>query len=246
MREASDTGLTRAARADPVDLHPAHGRRDAIRRRQRARDRRPARDGRPCRARRRSRGRVLRDRLRAGRPRARPAGRRRAALHLLPQGRGYREACAHDSASRPEPRGNPMDTVLRSRSKTVTIGAGQPFCIIGERINPTGRKTFAEELRGGDLSTVTADALAQVAAGADMLDVNAGIPLVDEPELLKAMLQRRPGRRRRADLHRLLRDRGARGRAVGVRGPRARQLGHRRGRAAGGDPAAGRHATARP
>ena len=82
-----------------------------------------------------------------------------------------------------------MDTVLRSRSKTVTIGAGQPFCIIGERINPTGRKTFAEELRGGDLSTVTADALGQVAAGADMLDVNAGIPLVDEPELLKAMLK---------------------------------------------------------
>jgi 5-methyltetrahydrofolate--homocysteine methyltransferase len=82
-----------------------------------------------------------------------------------------------------------MDTVLRSRSKTVTIGADQPFCIIGERINPTGRKKFAEELRGGDLSTVTADALAQAAAGADMLDINAGIPLVDEPELLKAMLR---------------------------------------------------------
>jgi 5-methyltetrahydrofolate--homocysteine methyltransferase len=82
-----------------------------------------------------------------------------------------------------------MDTVLRSRSKTVTIGAEQPFCIIGERINPTGRKTFAEQLRHGDLSTVGADALAQVEAGADMLDVNAGIPLVDEPELLKAMLR---------------------------------------------------------
>jgi 5-methyltetrahydrofolate--homocysteine methyltransferase len=82
-----------------------------------------------------------------------------------------------------------MDTVLRSRSKTVTIGAEQPFCIIGERINPTGRKTFAEELRGGDLSTVTVDALAQAEAGADMLDVNAGIPLVDEPELLKGMLR---------------------------------------------------------
>ena len=83
-----------------------------------------------------------------------------------------------------------MDTVLRSRSKTVTIGSDRPFCIIGERINPTGRKAFAEELRGGDLSTVEADALAQVAAGADMLDVNAGIPLVDEAELLKAMLKR--------------------------------------------------------
>jgi 5-methyltetrahydrofolate--homocysteine methyltransferase len=71
----------------------------------------------------------------------------------------------------------------------VTIGAEQPFCIIGERINPTGRKTFAEELRGGELSTVTTDALAQVEAGANMLDVNAGIPLVDEPELLKSMLR---------------------------------------------------------
>jgi 5-methyltetrahydrofolate--homocysteine methyltransferase len=82
-----------------------------------------------------------------------------------------------------------MDTVLRSRSKTVTIGADQPFCVIGERINPTGRKKFAEELRGGDLSTVTIDALAQVQAGADMVDVNAGIPLVDESELIKSMLR---------------------------------------------------------
>ena len=81
-----------------------------------------------------------------------------------------------------------MDTVLRSRSGSVTIGATQPFCVIGERINPTGRKVFAEELRNGDLSTVTADALAQAEAGANMLDVNAGIPLVDEPELLKSML----------------------------------------------------------
>jgi 5-methyltetrahydrofolate--homocysteine methyltransferase len=81
-----------------------------------------------------------------------------------------------------------MDTVLASRSKTVTIGAEQPFCVIGERINPTGRKVFAEQLREGDLSTVTVDAVAQVTAGADVLDVNAGIPLVDEPELLKAML----------------------------------------------------------
>ena len=82
-----------------------------------------------------------------------------------------------------------MDTVLRSRSSSVTIGADQPFCVIGERINPTGRKKFAEELRGGDLSTVTVDALAQAAAGANMVDVNAGIPLVDEPELLKSMLR---------------------------------------------------------
>jgi 5-methyltetrahydrofolate--homocysteine methyltransferase len=83
----------------------------------------------------------------------------------------------------------PAETVLRSATKEITIGAGRPFCIIGERINPTGRKKFAEELRGGDLSTVTADALAQVQAGADMLDVNAGIPLVDEAELLATMLR---------------------------------------------------------
>jgi 5-methyltetrahydrofolate--homocysteine methyltransferase len=82
-----------------------------------------------------------------------------------------------------------MDTVLRSRSASVTIGDEQPFCVIGERINPTGRKLFAEELRAGDLSTVTVDALAQVNAGANMLDVNAGIPLVDESELLKSMLR---------------------------------------------------------
>jgi 5-methyltetrahydrofolate--homocysteine methyltransferase len=83
-----------------------------------------------------------------------------------------------------------METVLESRSSTVTIGPTQPFCIIGERINPTGRKVFAEELRNGDLSTVTADAIAQTEAGADMLDVNAGIPLVDEAELLQQMLRR--------------------------------------------------------
>ena len=82
----------------------------------------------------------------------------------------------------------PAQTVLRSRSKEITIGRDRPFCIIGERINPTGRKKFAEDLRAGELSTVAHDAVAQVDAGADMLDVNAGIPLVDEPELLKAML----------------------------------------------------------
>jgi 5-methyltetrahydrofolate--homocysteine methyltransferase len=82
-----------------------------------------------------------------------------------------------------------METVLQSRSSTVTIGPEQPFCIIGERINPTGRKVFAEALRSGDLSTVTADAIAQTEAGADMLDVNAGIPLVDEADLLQRMLR---------------------------------------------------------
>jgi len=82
-----------------------------------------------------------------------------------------------------------METTLQSRSSTITIGPSQPFCIIGERINPTGRKAFAEQLRNGDLSTVVVDAVAQTEAGADMLDVNAGIPLVDEAELLQKMLR---------------------------------------------------------
>jgi 5-methyltetrahydrofolate--homocysteine methyltransferase len=82
-----------------------------------------------------------------------------------------------------------METVLRSPSRTVTISSQGPFCIIGERINPTGRKAFAEQLRAGDLETVRADARAQVAAGADMLDVNAGIPLVDEAQLLAGMVR---------------------------------------------------------
>jgi 5-methyltetrahydrofolate--homocysteine methyltransferase len=82
-----------------------------------------------------------------------------------------------------------METVLRSRGATVVIGPEQPFCIIGERINPTGRKVFAEALRSGDLSTVVTDTEAQVAAGANVLDVNAGIPLVDEADLLARMLR---------------------------------------------------------
>jgi len=82
-----------------------------------------------------------------------------------------------------------VDTVIQSRSRTVVISGEQPFCVIGERINPTGRKAFAEELRAGNLETVSADALAQVEAGADMLDVNAGIPLVDEADLLARMIR---------------------------------------------------------
>jgi 5-methyltetrahydrofolate--homocysteine methyltransferase len=77
-----------------------------------------------------------------------------------------------------------MHTVLRSPSREVFIGPDQPFCIIGERINPTGRKAFAEQLRGGDLSQVVADVEEQVAGGAHVLDVNMGIPLTDEAELL--------------------------------------------------------------
>src|ERR1700748_1373966 len=82
-----------------------------------------------------------------------------------------------------------MYPVLGSGARWVAMGREQPFCIIGERINPTGRKTFAEELRGGDLSTVTADAIAQTEAGAGMLGVNAGIPLVDEAALPQQMLR---------------------------------------------------------
>lgn len=75
-------------------------------------------------------------------------------------------------------------TVISSASKEVTIGFDQPFCIIGERINPTGRKLLMAEMAAGDFSRVEADALAQVAAGAHMLDVNAGVPLADEPKIL--------------------------------------------------------------
>ena len=76
------------------------------------------------------------------------------------------------------------ETVISSATKEVVIGFGRPFVMIGERINPTGRKLLAEEMKNGDFSRVEADALAQVAAGAQMLDVNAGIPLADEPALL--------------------------------------------------------------
>jgi 5-methyltetrahydrofolate--homocysteine methyltransferase len=82
-----------------------------------------------------------------------------------------------------------VDTVLQSRSRTVTIAIDKPFCIIGERINPTGRKAFAQELRNGNLDQVIEDADAQIAMGCDMLDVNAGIPLVDEAELLAQMIR---------------------------------------------------------
>lgn len=81
-------------------------------------------------------------------------------------------------------------TTLSSATKEVRIGFDQPFIIIGERINPTGRKILAEEMKVGDYSRVESDALAQVAAGAQMLDVNAGIPLADEPAILAEAIQR--------------------------------------------------------
>lgn len=81
------------------------------------------------------------------------------------------------------------DTVISSASKEIVIGFNRPFVIIGERINPTGRKIMAAEMLAGDFSRVIRDALAQVAAGAHMLDVNAGIPLADEPALLAKAIQ---------------------------------------------------------
>jgi 5-methyltetrahydrofolate--homocysteine methyltransferase len=81
-------------------------------------------------------------------------------------------------------------TILSSRSKEVIIGFDRPFVVIGERINPTGRKLLAEEMKAGDFSRVEADALAQVAAGAQVLDVNAGIPLADEPAILAEAIRR--------------------------------------------------------
>ena len=82
-----------------------------------------------------------------------------------------------------------MHTVVLSASKTVTIGHDQPFCIIGERINPTGRKKFQELLRAGDLSTIAIDVESQIKGGADMLDVNMGVPLTDEPALLSKAIK---------------------------------------------------------
>ena len=76
------------------------------------------------------------------------------------------------------------ETLLSSPTKEVAIGFDRPFVIIGERINPTGRKALAAEMAVGNFETVVADAVAQVEAGAQMLDVNAGIPLADEPAIL--------------------------------------------------------------
>jgi 5-methyltetrahydrofolate--homocysteine methyltransferase len=81
------------------------------------------------------------------------------------------------------------DTILSSASREVALGFERPFVIIGERINPTGRKALADQMVAGDFSTVVADTTAQVEAGAQMLDVNAGIPLADEPAILAATVR---------------------------------------------------------
>src|SRR5512132_3907422 len=81
------------------------------------------------------------------------------------------------------------DTVVSSATREVVIGFERPFCIIGERINPTGRKKLAAEMAAGDFSTVERDTLAQVEAGAHMLDVNPGLPLAVEPAILARTIQ---------------------------------------------------------
>jgi len=83
-----------------------------------------------------------------------------------------------------------METIISSKTKTIRIGPDHPFVIIGERINPTGRKKLAAEMSAGDYSRVESDAIAQVEAGAHMLDVNAGIPLADEPAILAEAIRR--------------------------------------------------------
>ncbi len=115
---------------------------------------------------------------RRGRRRDREVADRRASRGARGAGRGRGR------------RGRRMtDTVLSSATREVVIGFERPFVIIGERINPTGRKILAAEMAAGDMSRVEADALAQVEAGAHMLDVNAGIPLADEPAILAQAIQ---------------------------------------------------------
>ena len=80
-------------------------------------------------------------------------------------------------------------TLVSSDKQEITIGFDAPFCVIGERINPTGRKLLAAEMAAGDYSRVLSDAVAQVEAGATMLDVNAGIPMADEPAILAKAIQ---------------------------------------------------------
>lgn len=81
------------------------------------------------------------------------------------------------------------ETVIGSATREHIIGFEKPFTMIGERINPTGRKLLAEEMKNGDFSRVEADAIAQIEAGAHMLDINAGIPLADEPALLAQAIE---------------------------------------------------------
>ena len=132
------------------------------------------------------------------------------------------------------------DTVVSSATREVVIGFERPFVMIGEKINPTGRKLLAEEMKNGDFSRVEVDALAQVAAGAHMLDVNAGIPLADEPAMLAraiTLVQSITDVPLSIDSSIIA---APRGRARRLQGQAAGQLGHRRRRGAGAGDAADR------
>ena len=82
-----------------------------------------------------------------------------------------------------------LETTLRGTGAEVVLGHDRRFCLIGERINPTGRRIFQEQLRAGDLSAIERDVIAQVDGGADVLDVNMGVPMTDEPELLATAIR---------------------------------------------------------
>src|SRR5512137_2818823 len=82
-----------------------------------------------------------------------------------------------------------METTLASKTKTIVISPSHPFVMIGEKINPTGRKKLGVEMAAGDFSRVRRDAEIQVAAGAQMLDVNAGVPIADEAQLLVSAIR---------------------------------------------------------
>ena len=186
MAEAVRTGLADRVADPPVDHDPALGRRASLHRRASAGDLGPGRGDRADRVARPTRSR---------RASTWPTSRRRHAMSL-PGVQGSTSSASGRTPASPRPavalafrrtqKGLSMDTVLQSRSRTVTIGAGRPFCVIGERINPTGRKAFQAQLQSGDLSQLDIDAAEQVEGGADMLDVNVGDPLADEVALMRA------------------------------------------------------------
>ena len=147
--------------------------------------------------------------------------------------------CASASASLPARSASLLETVLSSRHKTVVIGPERPFCIIGERINPTGRKAFQAQLQANDISQLDIDIAEQLAlaGGADMLDVNVGDPLADEVDLMRQAVLRA---QELTDLPLCIDSsvvEALEAGPVGLRGQGAGQLRHRRGRAARADPA---------
>ena len=156
---------------------PDHDDADVQGQHQRAREGRPAREGG------RHGGR------RARHPGVRRRGRRRRLCR-----RRLRHGQEGQGPAQPAPREGTrmtdhLETRLRSATKEVVLGHGHRFCIIGERINPTGRRIFQEQLRAGDFSAIERDVKAQVEGGADVLDINMGVPLTDEPDLLAKAIQ---------------------------------------------------------